>query len=90
MAGRHPAPLKIEEGSLMQSGASVSPERGGASVMGGECSALPATYRRQIPKEASTMLRWFFEHREKLEDIACGICCCITGVLLVISAGCLS
>ena len=27
-----------------------SPERGGASVMGGECAALPATNRRRHPK----------------------------------------
>lgn len=41
----------------MQRGNPASPERGGASVMGGERSAFSATHRRRISKEATMISR---------------------------------
>lgn len=74
----------------MKDPASHSPERGGALVIGGERASLPAASPRRHLQETSEMQNWFARHRTTLGDIASGICCCVTGYVLFVIAGCLT
>ncbi|WP_353429006.1 hypothetical protein [Paracoccus denitrificans] len=73
----------------MKGHSSHSPERGGALVMGGERVLLPAASPRQNSKETGAMPMWITAHRTTLGDIGGGICCCVTGYVLFVIAGCL-